>query len=925
MRAVEKTVKSYWKSGPWLLLFIASSMLLGCRSGSSGDERDAKNHLGLPVTFNAANIDVGGFEEVAVTIDPGSGIQFDDLEFVLEPTLGSISLSRSPEFDAENPTITVIAGAIPGLHSFEAMSKRTGQLVGRGHFEVQDAWIDQPDGPRIVYDKSSPVYEDITPLQVNSVAEEFGIKPRLGDYRIQVVYVDTATRRYQIGSTDFGAWRRVFDDSSANPSVRRYFEEVSDNKLNIEVPEDSPVISLDGEFDDYFFPEQGDYYWVPKEGIYQHLANALRELVDLSIVDAIALVFMHVDELVDDQGKPDNSGKFPWARYLGAPAYTLPDGAKHIPTMLFPYGWLDIPAGYYQAIDVALHEFGHALGLPDLYRQPPERDQMSLDPMGGQILRFPHFSMYHKIRLGWVELDQVKIFDVSEPGMEAVTLIRSSLATEEVGHRPLGEALAGYRLAPRLYYLWEHRHLPTEHSPGMSEQHLLREPAVWGTELNRGRPPGDRTSPLYLLQKDNGDGYVLHAPGMKYLELDAGDLKNRYPLQVTLASIDEGTADLNFTHNESLRPEPHIRPWKEAGRLAYKSDDVSVRNARNWDEVRLEWTNPDWMWDALIDGPNRIVARVHNAGKVDAPGVKVVFLQVEWGAGQEEQDWQLVSVETVDIPAMSTVEVESQPWFPRSESGVTDRSHYCLRAILTGDENDWKRPYSVPGYEPPLLEANPDNNLAQSNIAMRYSSTASPSERVVVPFRVHNRFEDARTFRIEVTQDNPLFRTYVEHRWVEVPGKGHRDVMVYSEYVEDGSSDEDIDSFRDLPNHVNIKATTLLGDDEFSVGGSTLLVRRGDRTEIAEFSATPIAGSSDLLIQGVVRNVGTGGAAPESVVVLSLIAEDADPLVERVVMQGGQFQAVVPGEGWEQVRALYVPPEGFAESSAVVNNPNIGD
>lgn len=376
-----------------------------------------------------------------------------------------------------------------------------------------------------------------------------------------------------------------------------------------------------------------------------------------------------------------------------------------------------------------------------------------------------------------------------------------------------------------------------------------------------------------------------------------------------------------MAHGESLRPEPHLNRWQESGRLAYRSEDVLVRNARNWDGQA--WTDDDLKWDALIDAENRIVARVHNAGPLDAPGVAVIFQYAEWGAGQGEQDWVTLSTTSVDLPAHHTVEVESEPWILKSEDGVTRSSHHCVRVLVSGDESDPEKPYSIPGSEPPLLEINPNNAVAQSNVALVYSSTASPSSRVEQPFRIHNPFDEPRAFRLELVQDNPLFRTYLAHRWVVVPAQGSRDVPILVEYAEEGKDPALIDRHRDLPNYVNIRASTLLEEDDFGpTGGATLVVRRGNRTAIVEFMAAAIDGTSDVLIRGEVREVASGRSAPDAVVVLTLTGGDSNPRALRVPMRQGRFEERVPGTGWTQARALYVPPVGYAEAhSDSVRNP----
>lgn len=899
---------------------VAILLATGCSHQGDGN---GSVHNSLPVSFESAALFVGSYAEVGVEIKPDSGIDFDELEFEVDSKHGKVSLSRGPGFDPAQPTIILIAASEPGVHEIRAIRASTGALVGKGRFEVFGGlWPDDGQGPPIVFENKADF--DASLVTAPGVLGIFEGSPMTGTRKVLVVHVDTATRRYP-HDLDPNVWGEIFD-SRKGPSVRKYIEEVSHGQLNLDVRVEPFVVGLPEQFEAYFVKsERDDQGWFAKESFYQAFASLAQGKIEFkwdddSWVDDLVFVALDPDPWAEDENGISMQGdRYVHPNFAGKPVYSIDDENLNISTLFVTYDRRDR-----EPVDLGVHEYGHALGLPDMHfawsGSTPGNSRIlgrHYEPMSGVGPYLPHFSMYSKIRLGWVPERSIKVFGAEkEDGVGAVAIMRTSLATAKPEEWfPDTHPAAAFLLAPGLVYLWEHRNTPEEFLPeGIADRNLPVEPVVLGTEHNRSE-----RSPILTLDRSKGDGHLLTQPGQKYLEVDGGDLDNRRSIQVTLVDVNRGVADLFVVLGESLRPEPHIRPWEEAGRQAYRSEDVLVRNARNWDGQA--WTDEDAKWDALIDGENRIVARVRNDGRTDAPGVKVVFRYAEWGAGQADPHWVTVSTESVDIPARGVVEVVSEPWILRSEDGVSDTSHYCIQAVITGDEDDLDAPYSVPGSDPPLMEVNPGNNRAQSNVSLVYSSIASPSTRVEQVFRVYNPFGEDRVFRLEVQQNNPLFRTYVGHRWVVVPAEGYRDVPVLAEYSEDGSDPGLIDAYRDVPNYVHIRAVTLQGEDDLRpVGGATLVVRRGDRTQIVEFAAIPDGG--EVLIRGRVRDVRSGLPAPDGTVVVSLMGDDVDPIAERVPTKQGVFELRAPSKGWERARALYVPPPGHAESrSGQVDNP----
>ena len=97
---------------------------------------------------------VGSYADVAVVIDPATGIAFDDLRFEVPdgPEAGIVSLSRDRRFNIERPTILLLAGSRPGRYILQAFHVPTDSLVAEAKFGVTDLWTNDAVGPRLWFD-----------------------------------------------------------------------------------------------------------------------------------------------------------------------------------------------------------------------------------------------------------------------------------------------------------------------------------------------------------------------------------------------------------------------------------------------------------------------------------------------------------------------------------------------------------------------------------------------------------------------------------------------------------------------------------------------------------------------------------------------------------------------------------------------------
>lgn len=119
--------------------------------------------------------------------------------------------------------------------------------MGRGTFEVQGGlWPVEEEGPPLVYEETVD-HGELAPTAAALELGLFGSKPMVGERKVLLIHLDTASRRFP-PDLDTDGWGEIFDSSKA-PSVRRYIEEVSDWKLDIQVRGASMVLHLPESFD----------------------------------------------------------------------------------------------------------------------------------------------------------------------------------------------------------------------------------------------------------------------------------------------------------------------------------------------------------------------------------------------------------------------------------------------------------------------------------------------------------------------------------------------------------------------------------------------------------------------------------------------------------------------------------------------------
>jgi M6 family metalloprotease-like protein len=834
----------------------------------------------------------GSYLKVPVLIDPNSGLCMDDLDFVIPAGAkgGFVSLSRDATFDPSNPDIMLLAGYRSGNYSLQAIEKTTGLVRGEAAYSISTKW-DKLDGPSLWVsgDFELPGVMGATWGGGSFTdPENYNVFPALGTRNVAILLVDTSSQRF--APEEITSLKTYFDNlafNDPNVSTARYYTEVSYGKFTIAGQVFGPV-SLSGAWSDYL-EDNGSY----KGNIWSACAEAGDPLINYSGFQSLVCAIKSV---------PAPDGKSVWA-HADAVLAKVEEGD-------IPLGTVDLPAdGSAFGLTATLaHELGHNLGMGDIYRwdwHPPqimERELWGMDLMAREG-DLPQPCLVHRMMLGWVPQTALKLYNFQAIGGfvdETVTLHPLELPNPPTGRFSGIEV----RIAPGRNYYFEYR---TAQPNQIGDQNLW-----WG---ETGKPGNDRVlgtdvafkksiefingrKPVMLLRVDrDGDGPVL-GPGQNYDEQDRSDPEFPTDFSVEVVNIDGTKADVHVRYGVYSQPDPSIRPWNSD----YKSPDIEVRNARS--EADPKWQNVPW-----LQQHNTLIANVTNRGKMNAPGVFVEFYVTDYTLNSEiygQAIW--IGSDQDDVPAGQTVPF-STVWMPFEEG------HFCITVVIAH--------YQTPGPNS-VMEATELNNLAHSNYDYFISAKASPPSREVTSVKVFNPFDEPARVRIRVAKSTtPLFRTYLEHTWIELQAGETRSIELMFEYAyeEDPIWDPDLEKYISLPNDVIVNAVIQRHDHEpeddfIPMGGVTARIATGHATRFDTFTFDPPSTALGRVIKVSDGQPVSGGKV---IVITSTDIPERYAIVQ--IGGNGLFTAEVSGT-WINVQAYYVGPDGYADSwSSVLTSP----
>ncbi len=525
-------------------------------------------------------------------------------------------------------------------------------------------------------------------------------------------------------------------------TMQEYFKEISYN-----------LYSVDGLVRDWYtLPQDDDYYEGTRNGMdgTAHVYDLMVEILDFN--DA-AIDFSQFDNdgpdgvpnTADDDGyvdfvmfvTPDVSGACGfndniWShsyRLSGWSAHYETDDASHAPGIAhtridnyFISAGLDCDTGLQRGFGTHCHEFGHALGLPDLYDTTPALGSADSEGLGHWALMANannntqdqpgHMCAFHKRRMGWLNY-----YNVTQNVHLCIPPVEQSGAAVRVWTG--GDITTEYFLVENRQRLGFDVNL---HGTGLLIYHV--DERVYEDRLATNDVNGDEAHKAVDLECSDATsaGHVINADHLDSAtnEGDAGDVwcpateasftaasvpdSRSYSGDATgvaVSNIDActGTICADFTIGVPYQADLCIQ-------------DCSTDDCAELTTCSAWWASPDIWIDNNDDGAddypaegieNHLWFHVKNVGPQPISGARVDLYYGDPGLGQLWPTWGTL-IGSRDLPLLGlTDEVSDYIPFTYPDPPVYI-DHYCIAAIAVHDLDPQNSEY------PPN-----DNNVAQVN------------------------------------------------------------------------------------------------------------------------------------------------------------------------------------------------------------------
>ena len=832
---------------------------------------------------------VGSYLRVPVQIAKGSGLSFDDLKFVVPDgsKAGLVSMSRDVTFKPDRPHIMLCLGYEPGTYVLEARIAATDQVVGKAKFAFNALWRQEELGPPRWFTGIIDGYSagsawgggPAGPQNSNTI-------PASGTRRIAILLVDTSTQRFTTNATDLQGHRDRWLNEVVNGvtqggvtrSSRLFFREASFNGFDISAQVFGPV-ELPGTFDDYINSDGS-----PKGTYYQACFTAGDGVINYNNFDTLLCVSQSVT------GPPMKSA-WPYASIGSWGPYTTAEGNKNYGVISMPNEWGT--ADNREIYETFSHELGHNLGMGDQYTPGVAGRNTGGWEMMDSDDPFPHFTVAHRMALGWVQPGWVQTFNfqsMAAPVDQTVTLSPIETGAPASGRKTGVEI----RLADGWNYYFEYR---IGQSAQIGDRGLPMNDRVLGTDVVSPpyTAPIARPGILLLNNDGDGDGAVL-TNGQDYEETDTTDPVFPTDFKVDVSGVNGSKADVRVRYGVNSRPDPSIRPWPASPDRQWQSPDIEIRNARN--QADSAWFNVPWVGNA-----NTIVAKVKNNGGLDAPQVRVNFFVKNYNVGGAPETF--LGFDRRDVAAGATVEFTGS-WTPPSTG------HFCVIARIPL--------YQLPA-NPAVVEMTELNNLAQSNYDRFISGTSTPT-RETTEVEVGNPYPERTRIWIAAGHSNPLYRTYLEHAWVHLDPGETRKIRVMYEYAPDQLTGdlyppELKKKYRPLQRVPNRVGFASYIEDPRDTPRHHLQVLGGAQAEIVtgrstKFGRFAVRGQD---VRGTVVESESGKPVTGGKVIVRTRAgrgEKAETHYQTATLKKGSFAMKLEARG-DLVKAFYIPAASFAD------------
>lgn len=861
---------------------------------SKSQRRKTKAPLPVPVrragkvllSIPRAPLFVGSYQRIPVRL---AGVTLDNVRFVVPEGAKAavISPSRDATFDLKKPQIMLCVGYKPGTYIIEARHAVTNALLGEAKFTSNALWLDESAGPTKWFTGINRGFSAGAAWGGGPVGpQNTSTSPASGTRRIAIFFVDTSSQRYTTNATTLQGYRDQWMSELINGvtsggvtrSSKLFYHEVSYNNFDISAQTFGPV-SLSGSFDDYFNADG-----TPKGTYFQACFTAGDGLIDYNNFDTLLCVSQHVDG-------PPQKFAWPYSSIGNWGPYTTGEGNKNYGVISMPNAWetLDGRTLY----ETFSHELGHNLGLGDQYTPSvPGRNPGSWELMDNDG-PWPHFSIVHRMILGWVQPGWVQTFNFQS--MAAPVDQTISLSPIEDGSPPAGRKTGiEIRIADGWNYYFEYRIGQTAQ---IGDRSLPTDNRILGTDVVSApyMPPIARPAILLLNNDIDGDGAVL-GNGQDYKETDTTDPVYPTDFKVDVSGINSSKADVRVRYGVNSKPDPSIRPWPASADRQWQSPDIEVRNARN--QADPTWFNVPW-----VGNLNTVIARVKNNGGLDAPQVRVNFYVKNYNVGGAPETF--LGSDVRDVAAGATVEFQGS-WTPPSTG------HFCIIVRIPL--------YQLPA-NPAVVEMTELNNVAQSNYERFISATSTPS-REMTTIEVGNPYHVRTRIWINAGHSNPLYRTYLEHSWVYLdPGETRRIEVMY-EYAPDHLTGDVypkqlLPKYREMQRVPNRVAFASFIENPRDDPRHSLDVLGGAQAEIVTGKSTEFKGFTvdGKTARGMVVTHEDQKPVPSGKVVLRISSgkfPKARMDYQTVRLQGGSFVAELKYKG-QRIKAFYIPSAGYGD------------
>jgi len=740
----------------------------------------------LPVEAGPDPLAAGGWAPMTVDYD-ALGLAPEDVawRWVELPDDPCVSAAKPPGEEFGRYEHRVLACPEPGELTLEASERASGTVLATRRFRVLGCWPDREVGAPQVLTGARQVYAKAGWGGGPAGPQNIRTHPAPEEYRIAVAVLRC---KGTMSGVDAGArvdQLKVDVVDTAGPSVDRFYREASFANTPASASAADPKgtrvrllgdrvfgpIDVDYAFPDLFSCEDPDAEWpawLPNGGTWDVLAGTfstavLNERVGgvplMDLADAVVLtVLPATDDKTTVAGKAVPA-QWTWALAGDAQIYWKPNDLSttftRVPAVVMPAAMPAMhPAPWTEGefVSTIVHELGHDLGMPDLYGSdwyPAEIGDRYID--GFDIMAddrpMPHFSLPHRMRLGWVNPSWIEVCDFGKnPASRTVTL-QAVETLSRTGPNAGQKAGVEVRLRDGWNYYFEYR---SKQDAQQGDQ-KLKQRVVLGTDVFLAAAE-DMARPLILkLPKDlDNDGPTL-LPGQDYEESDVTNPDRMNDFRITRRNVfsfpgapppTSVTVDIEYVG--AHRPELQITP--APGRGDYKSPDIDL-------------DGPSGPNVAVKGRRNTIKVRVHNRGSkaADKVQVRVQWLPFTTSAGP----WRaLTPPKTQPIPAKATREFTVDWDLPESvQVGDVEAEHFCVRV----DVDRYVDPTDPAGSEIVV-----HNNWAQSNFTTATVGHGSPSDRLRSALVSTNPYPVSALHRHVVEQTGELFRAYLDHGWSRV-------------------------------------------------------------------------------------------------------------------------------------------------------------